>query len=104
MKYWTTEERRTAIELRDGGMTISEIGKALGRNESSVRSMFTSRRGTPYVATGRPRETTLDQALVDAAASERLRVATLWALIAYSNDNGVSVPRAAHILLDGVAA
>ena len=40
LKRWTQDEKRLAYEMRDRGLSSSQIAHALGRSQKSIKSLF----------------------------------------------------------------
>jgi transposase-like protein len=91
-REWTTTEARRLIELREQGYRMRDIARLLGRSEHSLFAF--QRHHASYKR--RP-----SKPLRRHEPSERLRIATLVAIAAYANSNGLDIDGAARRLLMG---
>jgi transcriptional regulator len=96
-KTWTTGEKARVMQMRSLGMSTKEISTVLGRSEASVASALRYVSPPPRPRIEKPKPTIV-------TPSDKLRDATLRALLRWANDNGTTIDDAARVLLSGVAA
>lgn len=91
-RAWMTSEARQLHALRECGVPMKDIARVLGRSVDAVTA-FNRDYGKYRRAPVKP--------LRSQPPSERLRVATMVAIAAFANDNGLKFDAAAQRLLMG---